>query len=185
MKWLKRALLAVTLVILLVVIGLWATGQRSDRGHFNISIMIDRPITDVYAALTDPDITKKWVSGIVEIKQLTPGKTHVGTKLLLVEHVDRLLVTMEEEITDLQPSRLVKYTTIGQGEASTRFTEYGQYQLEDVHGMTKFTLDSQIEYHGFLYKLIEPLLTYTIRNKFAGDQITLKNLLENQTTKSE
>jgi len=185
MQWLKKILLTVVLILFLAVVGLWAVGQRSDRGHFNISILIDRPITDVYNALINPDMTKKWVSGLVEIKRLTPGDTHVGTKLVLVEHVDRLLVTMEEEITDLQPPHLVKYTTIGQGEPSTRFTEYGQYQLKEVDGMTQFTLDSQIEYHGFLYRLIEPLLTYTVRDKFEGDQITLKRLLEDKQANSK
>lgn len=181
MKWLKRGFTGVLIFLVLAVFGLWIVGMRSDRGHFEISIIINRPISVVYAALTNPDITKRWVSGIVEIKRLTPEQdTKIGTKLLLIEYVDGLRVAMEEEITVLHPPYLVKYTTIGQGAPSTRFTEYGQYQLEEMQGMTKFTMNSQIEYHGWLYSLLEPIITYTVRNKFAGDQITLKTILEDQ-----
>ena len=38
-------------------------------------------------------------------------------------------------------------------------------------------MNSQIEYHGYLYSLLEPILTPAVKEKFAGDQITLKNIL--------
>lgn len=184
MKWLKYGFIGVLLLLLLGVLGLWIAGMRSGHGHFETSVMINRPISVVYAALTNPEITQKWVSGIVEIKQLTPGDTKVGSKLLLVEYVDGRKVRMEEEITLLNPPHLVKYTTIGLGEPSSQFTEYGEYRLEEVEGMTKFTMNSQIEYHGFFYRLIEPLLTPAVRDKFSGDQTTLKRILEGQKGKT-
>ena len=116
MKWLIRGLIGVLLVLFLAVFGLWIAGQRSNGGHFETSIMINRPISVVYAALTDPDMTKRWVSGIVEIKRLTPGDTKVGSRLLLIEFVDGKKVSMDEEITHLKPPYLVKYTTIGLGD---------------------------------------------------------------------
>jgi uncharacterized protein YndB with AHSA1/START domain len=178
MKWIKRILLGVLLFLLLAIIGLWIAGMRSDRGHFETSIIIDRPITDVYNALTDPEMTKRWVSGLDEIQKLTPGKTHVGSKLLLIEHINGQKVTMDEEITLLDPPNLVKYTTLGLGEPSSQFTEFGEYRLEEVNGKTKFTMNSQMEYHGFLFSFLEPILTPAVCSKFAGDQITLKNILE-------
>jgi len=178
MKWLTRIVIGILIIILVGFFGLWIAGQRSDRGHFAASIMIDRPINEVYNALIDPEMTKKWVSGIAEIKRLTPGNTHVGTKLLLIEDVSGHRVSMEEEITDLQPPRLVKYTTQSQGNPLHSFTELGEYQLEEKDGKTQFTLDSHITYHGFLYSLFEPLITPSVKSKFAGDQMTLKKILE-------
>jgi uncharacterized protein YndB with AHSA1/START domain len=183
MKWLKRGLIGILFLLVIAVVGLWIAGQRPDKGYFEISVMINRPISEVYSALLDPEMTKKWVSGVVEIKKLTPGKTAVGTKLLLIEDINGQRVSMEEEITQLEPPHLEKYTARGLGDPSQQFTELGEYRLEEKGGATKFTMTSQMEYHGFLNNFLEPLITPFIRNKFAGDQETLKAILESNASR--
>lgn len=176
MKWVIGIIIGVFLFFILAALGLWAASFRSDRGHFEVSVMINRPPNVVFAALLDPEMTKRWVSGVIEIKKLTPGKAHVGTKLLIIENIDGHRVEMEEEITDLKPPYIDKYTSRGLGE--NKFIEFGEYRLEEINGQTKFTMLSRIEFHGLIHNLLEPLIIYAARQKFAGDQQTLKALLE-------
>lgn len=179
MKVVKGIIIGLLTVVCLAILGLWALGLRSDRGHFEVSVMINRPPAVVFAALTDPEMTKRWVSGVVEIKKLTEGEAHVGTKLLIIEDIDGRRVEMEEEITYLRPPYIDKYTSTGLKE--NKFLEHGEYRLEEVNGQTKFTMLSDIEFNGFIHNLLEPLITFGAQRKFAGDQQTLKAILEKET----
>lgn len=176
MKWILGVIIGIVSLFILAVIALWLAGWRSDRGKFEVSVIIDRPAPVVFAALLDPEMTKKWVSGVIEIKQLTPELGQVGTKLLIIENIDGRKVEMEEEITYLDPPYVDQYTSRSLKEP--KFMEWGEYRLEEKDGQTKFTMLSRIEYEGILINLLEPLITPSVRKKFAHDQQTLKHLLE-------
>jgi uncharacterized protein YndB with AHSA1/START domain len=178
MKWIKRLLLGIILVFVLAVMVLWILSYRPGHGTFEVSAFIDRPTAVVFGALVDDDMTKRWVSGIDNIKELTPRPAHVGTKIIITERINGHMVVMEEEITELKPPFIKKYTSKGIGDPSTSFMEYGEYQLEPKDGGTLFTMKSQLEFHGFLYRLLEPLMTPMARSKFEGDQKKLKAILE-------
>lgn len=180
MNWIKRGLLGLLLLLILAFIALWGLSHRPGHGTFELSILINRPASVVFAALTDDTMTKQWVSGIVELKELTARPAHVGTKILLTENISGNRVVMEEEIIELQPPHLKKYISRGLGDPLTQFTEIGEYLLEEKDGQTIFTMKSTIEYHSFIYRLLEPLLTPSVRKKFEGDQQRLKAILEAQ-----
>lgn len=165
MKWVK-GLIVLSLV---AVAALWLAGMRPGRGQLEVSVVIDKPPAVVFAALMNPEITLKWVSGIKEIKQLTPDLGKVGSKLMLIGNGADVL----EEITHLQSPYLGKFTALGK-----QFTQDGEYRLEEVKGKTKFTIVSKIEYHGFLHQFLEPLLVWRARHKLEGDQKRLKAILE-------
>ncbi len=179
MKWVKRILGTLLILFILAVLGLSLASFRSNRGFFEVSVMINRPPSVVFAALIDPEMTKQWVSGVIEIKKLTSGEAHVGTKLLIIENIDGRRVEMEEEITFLNPPYVDKYTSRGLGE--NKFLEYGEYRLEEINGQTKFTMLSQISFDGFIHNLLEPLIIYGASKKFSHDQLTLKKILEAKT----
>lgn len=179
MNWILRGIIGFLVVCAAGIIILWGLGYRPGHGSFETSILINQPRPIVYAALTDDDMTKKWVSGIIELKKLTPDPMHVGTKILLTETINGDTVVMEEEVSELQPPRIKKYISRGIGDPSIQFIEFGEYELEDKEGQTLFTMRSHIQYHGWLYKLLEPLLTFLVRHKFSGDQKRLKDILEN------
>lgn len=178
MKWIMRGIVGVLSLFILAIITLWVLGCRPGHGTFEVSILINKPLPVVYASLTDDNITKQWVSGILELKELTPEPVHIGTKILLTENINGNIVVMEEEVTDLKPPYLKKYTSCGLGDPSKRFTEFGEYELKDKEGRTLFTMRSKIKYHGFIYNFLEPLLTPSVRKKFEGDQKRLKAILE-------
>ncbi len=174
MKWLIQGLFAIFVLLFLTAFGLWLAGLRPARGSFEVSILIHQPREKVYAALLNPEITKKWISGIAEIRQDPPGTPRVGTKFLITEDFSGQWIEMEEKITYLAPPSLVKYQV-----ESVHHSELGEYQLEEEDGGTRFSMKSQMEFHGTLYRLLEPLITPFIRNKLSNDQRSLKEILEN------
>lgn len=178
MRFIKRIIIWIVALIILAIITLWALGHRSGHGHFEVSIFINRPPAEVFPALINEDMTKKWVSKITSIKELTPGPHRVGTTIVITENINGQTVVMNEEITELKPPYIKRYISRGIGDPSTQFTEYGEYELEPKDGGTVFTMRSQLEYHGLLYRLLEPILTPLVRSKFEGDQKTLKAILE-------
>lgn len=178
MKWIKRIIISIVLLLVLAIATLWILGHRPGAGTFEVSVLIDRPMPVVYAALTNDNMTRKWVSGVINIEKLTPPPTRVGTTIILTEMISGHRVVMREEVTALDPPRLKKYISLGMGEPSTQFTEYGEYELTNEGGKTLFTMRSKLKYHGLLYTLLEPLLTPSVRAKFEGDQKTLKAILE-------
>lgn len=178
MQIVKRILIGLILVLAFAALVLWVASFRSNRGHFEVSVMINKPPSVVFAALLDPEMTKKWVSGVIEIKKLTSGEPRVGTRLLIVEMINGQRVEIDEEITYLEPPFIDKYTSIGVGDPTRQFTEYGEYRLKEVNGQTKFTMLSDVKFHGALYNFLEPILVYGAKVKFEGDQQRLKAILE-------
>ena len=180
LKWLFGWVFVFCLLAVLVI---WIAGYRSNRGYFETSVLISAPQEAVYRALLDPEFTKLWVSGVSEIKTLTPGAVHVGTKRLLLEKINRRDIEMLEEFTNLDPPNLIEYKTKALGSTFGQFEEVGSYILEKEGDSTLVTLTSQITYQGTLYRFLEPLLTYSLSQKFSQDQQTMKHLLETKYSK--
>jgi len=44
------------------------------------TVVIDRPIEEVFAFVTDQTNTPRWQAGLVELERTTPGPIGVGTK---------------------------------------------------------------------------------------------------------
>lgn len=178
MKRLERVVIALVVLLFLILIGLVIAGRRTDHGQVEVSILIHKTKPEIFAALIDHDMIKKWVSGIIDLKDLTPGKKGIGSKIQLTERVNESTVLLEEEITFLKPPYLKKYTRIGLGVPWQEFIEYGDYELSTQDDQTLFTIRAQLEYKGFLYQLLEPIITPAIKAKFEADQKQLKRLLE-------
>lgn len=178
MKWWIQGLSGIVVIIFLTAFGLWLASLRPNRGTFEASVLIHESPAIVYAALLNPDMTKKWISGISEITQVPSGTVRVGTKFFILEDFIGQWAEMVEEITQLNPPHLVKYQVESIVKPSTHYSEKGEYLIVEEEGGTRFTLKGHMEFHSFLYRLLEPLITPFIRSKLAYDQKTLKELLE-------
>jgi carbon monoxide dehydrogenase subunit G len=53
------------------------------RFHFSSSIVIQRPLGEVWAFLTDFPRVASWERGILEVRQTSPGPAGLGTTLLV------------------------------------------------------------------------------------------------------
>jgi uncharacterized protein YndB with AHSA1/START domain len=178
MKWVWRTLGTIIALVVLCVAGLWLAGMRPGHGYGSGSVEINRPAAQVWRYLTDDELLKKWISGLTEIRHISPGVTGPGEKLRLAERYGSETVEMEMTMGRVEAPHLMEFTLEGLGDPSNGFTEQAKYTLEEKDGKTRVTLSAQTEYHGFLIRLLEPLITPQADKKLAEDLARLKALVE-------
>lgn len=178
MKWVWRILAGVVALGLFAVLGLYLAGFRKGHGRNSATVEIDRPAAQVFRYMTNDDLVRRWVSGLEEIRHLTPGNNGAGARLWMAEVYEGQRVEMEFTITRFEPNRRLEFTVVSLGDSSAGFRETGGYTLEEQGGRTRLTLAATSEYHGFLPRLMEPFITPAAQKKLEADLTHLKQLVE-------
>ena len=137
-----------------------------------ISTVINRPVEEVFAFLSNQDNNPKWQSGAVEVKKTSDGPIGVGTTWRSVGTFLGRRIESEEEITEYEPNR--KYTTKSK---SGPFPFESRTTFERVESGTKINLVAEAEIGGF-FKLAEPLVVSMGKRQFEADLANLKDLME-------
>ena len=140
MKWVWRILFGIIAVVVLAVLGLWLAGCRKGAGINSATIDIIRPPAQVWRYLTNDNLVKKWVSGLTEIRQLTPGTEGVGDRFEMTVVMDGERTDMEMEITAFVPNRQIGFKVKSIGHSSMGFTETGEYAIVEQDHNTLLTL---------------------------------------------
>ena len=137
-----------------------------------ISIVINRPVEEVFAFLSNPENNPKWVSMSNEVHLTSAGPIGVGTTFRSVVTVLGRRLEGEVEFTEYEPNRsFAQKTTSGPFPVENRIT------FERVDGGTRVNFTSVAEPGGF-FKLAEPLLVRMIKRQFEADFANLKDLME-------
>jgi uncharacterized protein YndB with AHSA1/START domain len=181
MKWVWRILGSLAALAGIAVVGLLLAGLRTNHGRNSATIEIARPVAQVWRYLSTDELTKKWVSGLEEIRHLTPGIEGAGEKLYLVETYENERVAMEMTIERFEAPHHIAFTLVGLGDPSQGFTERGEYLLAEQNGTTRLTLSGTTVYNGFLPRLFEPLITPAAQKKLEEDLHRLKQLVESES----
>jgi uncharacterized protein YndB with AHSA1/START domain len=118
--------------------------------EFGGSVVLDKPIEDVWRFLTDPDRDTNWRRPhVLSSRMLTDGPLAVGSRF---ETVNRFWGKKEKvvtEITAMDPPRLLAWKQVNSG----TFVTDGSYRLEPANGGTRFTLALSGEGRG-AFKLL-------------------------------
>lgn len=139
------------------------------------SIVIKRPIEDVFAFATDAEKLAMWAGPVTEAKQTSDGPVGVGTTSIQTTQLLGRRFESNYEVTDYQPnSRYSATTTSG----PVPIVEH--LSFEAVEGGTRIDLTAEVESTGF-FKLAAPIVTRIIQRQVENDVRTLKDLLEAQT----
>lgn len=180
MKWAIRILTGLIGLILLAIAALWLFGMRPSHGHILAEVQIDRSAPQVFRWLTDDDLVKKWVSGLVEIKTISAPAdgSQVGRKLQIGEVYKGERVDMEMTVTRLEQNRALSLSIASLGDPNNGFTETGDYTLAEVNGKTRLRFEVHTKYLGFLPRLFEPFITPEATKKLTEDLQRLKQLVE-------
>ena len=139
------------------------------------SVVIQRPVEDVFRVLTDPTQAPKWSKQSIEGELLTEGPPRVGSRRRAVVKgfAGR---TMESvfEVTELEPPRAVALRQVSAswgGDGRTRYT------FTPVDGGTRVDWHWDLQPGGVFRVLRGPMMA-VMRPMFQGDLENLKRMME-------
>jgi uncharacterized membrane protein len=137
-----------------------------------MSILINRPVEDVFAFLSNFENNPKWQSSSVEARKISEGPLGVGTTYQAITTMLGRRINSEQEITEYEPNRLVSRKT-----KSGPFPFEVHVKFERAGGGTQINAAIDGEPRGF-FKLAEPLLERAVKRQFDSDLANLKDMME-------
>ena len=120
---------------------------------FKATVVIDRPIDDVFAFLADGENDPKFSPRVLEIAKTTDGPPGVGTRYASTVKDAGMKTKREFELTEFEPPMRIRWAERSKNLVTAR---EGGYDLERVGDGTRVTIHNVLEGHG-LGKLIAPL----------------------------
>jgi uncharacterized membrane protein len=136
------------------------------------SVVIDRPLEEVFDFASNTENDPQWASGILEARKTSEGPIGVGTTFRGV--IERLGQRIEwtSEITHYQPHTRVDFKS---GGGPMKFEE--TMVFEPVEGGTRISAVSKGEAEGVL-KVAEPMLMRLWKTQMEASMVVLKGILE-------
>lgn len=136
-----------------------------------LSVIIERPIEDVYAVLTDLEKTPKWSAPAVEEHWITPGPVGIGSIRHATTRFMGRTSENEAQLTAIEPNRSWAMKSV----SGPSFTVSAAF--EPVESGTRVDWTWSFNFRGPL-KLMESLVTSMFGRQFAKDLARLKELME-------
>ena len=138
------------------------------------SIIINRPIEEVFAFLTDARNSPQWDSGLVDIRQTPQSPVGVGTRITEVRKFLGRKMETTSEVVEYEPS--TKYIRKGTGGP---FPVTGSFTFEPMAEGTKVIWTFEMKPGGF-FALAEPLVARSLKRGLEGSLGKVKDLLESR-----
>jgi uncharacterized protein YndB with AHSA1/START domain len=133
-------------------------------GQFEATVVIDRPIEEVFAFLADGENDPKFSPRVLEIAKATDGPPGVGSVFKSKVKDAGMTTQREFELTEFVPPTRIRWAERSKNIVTA--TE-GGYDLAQEGDGTRVRIYNVLEGHGF-GKLIAPLALRSAR-KGAGD----------------
>ncbi len=137
------------------------------------SIVIDRPIAEVFAFVTDQRNTPQWQAGLVEVRPLAEGLPGVGKRYALVRKFMGRRMEAVNEYLRYETDKLVTFKTISGPEVEA------SYLFEPVENGTRVTSRVRLQIPGVM-GLFDPLIGMNLRREMRTALPALKALLESR-----
>lgn len=139
------------------------------------SVLIDKPVEQVWKFLTNFENTPKWDIGVLETKQTSNGPAGLGTTFTNSGPFLGQTAVREYKVIEYKPNELVKVMLL----TSSRSIQKADvcYTFEPTLTGTRLNFVGQIEFGG-LFKLFQPILYRRAKKDGQGDLENLKRLLE-------
>ncbi len=140
------------------------------------SIMIDRPVEEVFAYVTDVTNDPAWHTDVLEARKTSEGPIGMGTVWR-----SRFKPTMgisegDMEVVGFEPNR----TQVMRGQIGPMQPTL-TYLLEPSDGGTKFTRRIEINVSGWM-KIMQPMMGMMLPKQNRGFLANLKRVLESSPT---
>ncbi|HEY7124176.1 MAG TPA: SRPBCC family protein [Ktedonobacterales bacterium] len=141
------------------------------------STIINRPIEEVFAYVSDQRNSPQWQDGVVDVQQSPESPVGVGTKVTLVRvFLGRRLEQHAEVVAYEPPTRYAFASTSGPSTTGTN-------RFEATAEGTKVTIAFEMQAGG-LFSLAEPLVARNLRRSVEAALGNLKDLLESRAVEA-
>jgi len=137
------------------------------------SIVINRPVSDVFLFVSNFENLPQWESNFQKVKLLSATPTDVGTTYQCQLKLPGQTASSKFEITEFEVNKKIAFEAEPAGPAKPN----GSFRFETVPGGTKVTLLPRPEFRGF-FKLLEPMMAGYVRKQNQAHLSTLKRILE-------
>ena len=138
------------------------------------SVIINRPVEEVFAFVTDPTTTPQWQSNLIRSELLTPGPMGVGTQVLEIRRLGKSESQAVWEVTEYDSPAKRGYV-YPKGFGPVR--QSGVTTFEPVEGGTLLNFMARVEAR-FPFNLFLPILAGLMRKQNDRSFAALKQLLE-------
>jgi uncharacterized protein YndB with AHSA1/START domain len=128
-------------------------------GDFRATVVIDRPIDDVFAFLADGENDPKFSPRVLQIAKTTDGPPAVGTVYASTVKDAGMKTKREFKLTEFDPPTRIRWAEVSKNLVTA--PEGGYDFAPEVQG-TRVTVYNVLEGHG-LGKLIAPLAVRSAR----------------------
>ncbi len=136
-----------------------------------VSIHLNLPVEQVFAFLADTSKLSSWQSNLIKNELTTQGPLRVGARFREVRRLGRRESEIQGEITAFEPNKRLETKTTTKPQASV------SYLLNPEQGGTRLKYKFALETSG-LMRLLEPLISGSIRKEQESDFVKLKGILE-------
>ena len=139
------------------------------------SILIHRPVAEVFAYLSNWENAPQWQSGLLESRQTTSGPVGVGTQYIGARKFLGRRLEGTAEICAYEANRSFSIKSVS---SQTPFVQ--NFVFKPEAGGVRLTTDLKLQAGG-LMGLAEPLIAAGAKREFEADFDTLKDFLESQS----
>jgi uncharacterized membrane protein len=140
------------------------------------SIIINRPVKEVFAYVCELQNGPKWQPALVEARRITKGSLGIGTQY-----------TGVRKFMGVRVESVIEYTTYEQDEKISMKSISGNspfeqsFVFESTDGGTQLTTRLDLQTSG-LMGLAKPMIASGLRKEMDANFSNLKNILESQGT---
>ncbi len=150
-----------------------ATGVRMKTVRIEADIVIDRPVEEVFAYLSNPENYVKWEVHCRGSEVTSEGPIGVGTTYSdEVQFLGRRIKQIFE-ITEYEPNRKLSQKTISGPMGAT-----GSFSFESVEGGTKVTIVGEADPRGLWRLIPKGTMAREGKKEWEASFAKLKGLLE-------
>ena len=138
------------------------------------SIIIDRPIEEVFAYVGDLRNGLQWQSNLLDVRRTTEGPLGIGTQYTAVRKLMGRKMQYTVEFVAYEPNKTLTFRS-----TSSSMPMETSHRFESAAGGTRLTIVIEMHPGGFM-GLAEPLLAANLRRWMEDNLGTLKDLLESR-----
>lgn len=140
--------------------------------HAEASIVINRPMTDVFKIVSNLSRAKEWQAGLVESNWTSDRDPGIGTTYQFVTKFAGSRMELPGEITSWDPPNGLQWKASG-----GPFPVQGGYRLKQVDNSTRITMFSDSEPKGWM-NAMKPILKWMGERTYKQSLAHLKMILE-------